>query len=125
MEWIKKRVARVANNSGSDVTLSVTRYIGRDEHVVIKFRNHSYAKITKTNSMVLGISGTRLYFREALTTEGFTLTSFNKIKSTAHFKVSMSQLKLSSTKIELGDYNLQYDTSQKLYYIDVTNKLKP
>ena len=123
MEWITKKYSRVLNG-GSDVSLSLSNPGINSGRVVIRFRNDVYLKITKNEFLKCGLQGTRLYFKETSPTEGFKLTSFNKNKSSCLTRISEELLPISDTKIELGDYKLQYDPNLKMYYIDGLNKIK-
>ena len=83
-----------------------------------------FAKLTKNEHVVIAISGTRVYFKEASPAEGFKLTCFNKSRSNCNFRVSTDIVPLSEKGVELGDYRLMFDPMVKLYYIDIAKKIR-
>ena len=112
MEWFTK--SRIRSRL-QDCDVSVT--LNKDGHTAITFKNGSYLKVTTTEHIIVGQEGTKLYFGGSDRYEGFKLTSFNRERTNCTFKVA-------KLRFEVGDYNLEFDKDQALYYIDSNRKLK-
>lgn len=123
MNWITKTIKKVAGH-GSDISITMTEGNLGKQRITFILRNNCYAKLTKNEHVVIAISGTRVYFKEASPAEGFKLTCFNKSRSNCNFRVSTDIVPLSEKGVELGDYRLMFDPMVKLYYIDIAKKIK-
>ena len=122
MEWIKKRKYNTEYAQDADVVLTNSLGTkGKCDTTYINFKNTSWAKITTTGYIVIGIEGSRLYFAEAPHNEGFKLSTFSADKSGC--RVGILAEKLPTSKLELGSYKLKYDIVEKLYFIDALEKM--
>lgn len=124
LNWVgKKRTHRTLDTAG-DVTLAISQDNTKNKRTsVIAFKHRSYSKITSTGYMVFAVVGTRLYFKSDTSSVGYKLSTFNKDKSSCHVKVDYASLPLD-VKLEVGNYNLEWDRNLGLYYIDVLKKLE-
>lgn len=116
MEWITK--LKAASLSNADVSITKTAKSNKNKiRYALRFRNMSYAKITTTKKIVYALSGSKLYFKEGNEREGFSLNGFN-IDNTA-----CSTMFTLLNDEYCGDYKLEYDKAEKLYYIDTEKKI--
>ena len=112
MEWFTKSRQK---NTNQDCDISVS--INKDGKTCITFKNSSYLKITTTGHLIVGKENNKLYFGGSDRYEGFKLTTFNQAKTTCHVKIT-------GLDFVIGDYNLEFDKDQALYYIDSDRRLK-
>lgn len=88
--------------------------------VSIRFTGEAIKKITKGSHIKIALKGTRIYFDEAESYEGWKLCS-TRGSDNVFFKIK--KVALPTTGVEGGNYNLEFDASLGYYYIDVRNKI--
>lgn len=121
MDWITPSSAHVRNNN-KDVAISV---VGKKlPSASIKFYNKTDLHVLKSEDglMQVAIIASRLYFKQAEQGErGFKL---GKDNSNCVCKRLMTCHKglVEFCKKHRGSYNLKYDTTRKLYYIDTVTE---
>ena len=113
IDWQNKSHARDTMKGDVQIKFAKDR-----KDVVIKIRKEVYLKLTDTHYLIVGFEGSRLYFQQANKDKGWKVADESK---TVLFSVPFTKMPLS--RIEEGDYNLEYDTNHMLYYIDVKNKI--
>lgn len=119
-DWLVKERCR-NYDTGCDVSIRREKW-QNESKTSITFYNNSYAKITKSGFIACAVHESRLYFKECDKVSGYQLTSFSKDKSRCNFKLKEKYLPVTS--IESGNYILQWDAENRLYYIDVLDKIK-
>lgn len=100
------------NDASKDV--SINKY--KKHNVVgIVFRNNIFKRITKTNYVMFGLEGDRLYFLESNEYTGYKLSdlTYNKRR----IQVSASDF-VKVAKAFFGDHDLKCDSQKNMYYIE-------
>lgn len=123
------RIKITKNRSGhsclklSDVRLSVNSSGGEARAVVVTFYNENHKKVTTTDFISPSIDKemNRLYFETGDHINGFkvSVTGCNKKSPKIRFHIDDE----SEWKSREGFFNLLYDTTEKLYYIDLDHKI--
>lgn len=116
--WIEKTNIK---NSQVKTDVSITTNLkgkGKDRYTNFIFRNNSFLRFSKNNKVVFAIVNDRIYFKEGNEKTGFSLTNPNKLGTTRSFKCSGEQTNF------IGDYDLLWDSKEKLNYIDLNKKKK-
>lgn len=109
MDFITKR----KNTAYTDVSISV---VGKKRITVnITIRNDVEDKISRTGYMSVAIVKDRLYFREDDESLGFKLSKSSK--SSVNTQIYNDSL-IEWAKTHEGDYRLEYDKVEKLYYVN-------
>lgn len=119
---ITKSFGRGGFNMG-DVKLSLNKN-GEDRMaIVVAFYNENHKKISTTDYAIPSIDEElgRLYFETGSQTDGFKLTNADK---GATRRITFIIKDKETWESRTGQYNLLYDTNERLYYIDFANKFK-
>lgn len=114
MEWITKQYYR-RRNCLHDVNVSVNGN-NKDKHgyrTSFAFRNNCHKKVSINDYIVIGFTGTRVYFKNAPKETGFHLFSRNKDGGTV-YRVAIT----GKYDGFIGDYDLLFDNENGLWYID-------
>lgn len=116
LNFIEKK-KQSTQKGGADISITLACKNSDHEQVSLVFRNGAAEMIApQTHFYVLAIAGNRLYFREADSRTGYTISRPAKQKS------GYSTLRIESVsnwaRIHEGDYSLLYDDNIKLFYIE-------
>lgn len=117
IEWINKRQK---HTSVCDVSVTAHNLGKKGCRTCFTFRNDSWQIVTTNEYVNIGIDKekpNRLYFAQGEHGIGYKLWTQGSVKS--RYLTASPEL----VKTFAGDYNLFFDTQNKLYYID-TNKKK-
>lgn len=115
-KWIEKQTKCQSAKTDVSVTINSKGKNGRYTNFI--FRNNSFLRFSKNNKVVFAIVNDRIYFKEGNEKTGFSLTNPNKDGTTRSFKCDGEQTNF------LGDYDLLWDSKEKLNYIDLNKKKK-
>lgn len=115
MQWITK--LKSANLSDADISITKTKSKEGKIRFCVRFRNTSFNKITTNRKIVYAVNGKRIYFKQGDGRNGFSLNSFNVDNTSCSTMFSLLDDE------HAGDYMLEYDKAEKLYYIDINKKI--
>lgn len=121
MEWIENTKSKTHTEFDSEVI--VYQILKKKEKnfykVVFKFlKNSAYKIVPDGEYIVLAKDGSRIYFKQCKSQHGFKLMSSGA--TVKYFEVKTSVLNLDESVF--GEYNLEYDSSLGLHYIDFNRK---
>lgn len=114
--WMTKSKGAANRESASDITISSAKTKNDRKQTNLTFRNNCFLKIAAGDYIVLAVTKTRVYFKEATAKDGFKLSKKYESASSRYVR---TVLDLSEY---VGDYSLSYDGRLKAHYIDVTEK---
>ena len=103
INWLQKK-QKIKKNE-SDVSISVSEY-----GTYITFRNGCLDDMVKTDYIVVGVQGKRLYFAESNEEKGFKLSKKSGNKR-IRFKEKLS-------RCFVGDYKMMWSDNEAYLYID-------
>lgn len=108
-------------NSGSfskaDVSINIIKNGSNKIQYSFRFRNNSFLRFTKTDFMEFAATGTRIYFRESNEKNGFKLSTPSNDGKNKTVKTVVNLDKF------IGDYELLWDSKERLNYIDLNKKI--
>ena len=109
-----KFITKKKCTSNADVSISL---VGKKELATsIILRNNADRSISKTDYLVVAISGEKLYFKEAIAELGYKMSCHSSKMTKA---VSIKDDELNDFALtHSGDYKLQFDREKNLFYID-------
>lgn len=113
--WVTK--ANSGSFSKTDVSITLNKNGDNKEQYAFRFRNNSFLRFTKNDFMEFAVTGTRIYFRESNEKHGFKLGSPSQDGKNKSVKTVVNLDKF------IGDYELLWDSLNKLNYIDVAKKI--
>ena len=115
--WIEKGHYSPKGMRGADLTITNSCKQAKKERISFRFRNGSYKKITQTNHIVFSIIPNKIYFKESDENKGFKLTGHGKNNDSCSFQATGNYPTLE------GDYAMEYDKKEGLYFVDLEKKL--
>ena len=123
------RTKIIKNKSGyscpklSDVKLSINSGGGGTKTFVVTFYNGNHKKVTTTNFIIPSIDSdlNRLYFETGNHIEGFKVSDSGSSKITPKIRFHIDNE--DEWKNRVGFFNLVFDSSERLYYVDLNNKI--
>lgn len=118
MDWLQKR-HRSSGESFGEVYISKV-CLKTSPATSFRLKNEVVNKITKTGYVKIAFKGTRMYFDEAESYEGWKLCSAGV--SGQFFKIKDVSLPIN-LEIGLGNYNVEFDTMLGYYYVDFDKQL--
>lgn len=120
---ITKSYCRNCMQAG-DVKISINKNGHNSRNCVVAFYNNNHRKVTTSDFIIPSIDDElgRLYFEIGDSDEGFKLTMTKGNTDIRRFSFTIRDNDLWAERA--GTYNLLYDSSEKLYYLDFRNKIK-
>ena len=120
---IAKGKAGVSRSVTSDVRLSINSGGDKRKAVVCTFYGNSYKKITSTEFVSPSINTelTKLYFETGNSIDGFKLSMTGSNLDNRKIRFYIDDDK--TWKDKQGYFNLLYDSIEKLYYINLNDKI--
>lgn len=108
----------------ADIKLAINSGGGNTKAVVVTFYNDNYKKVTTTEFILPSIDKdlNRLYFETGNHIEGFKISSTGTNSNAPKIRFHID--KVSEWENKIGYFNLLFDSSEKLYYIDLDSKLE-
>ena len=114
--WVTKSNSHAT--SQRDVSITLNKNGANKIQTAFRFRNNSFLRFTKNEYVVFATTDTRIYFKEGTSKTGFKLTCKSVDGKSAMFKTAEDLKKF------IGDYDLLWDSKEKLNYIDLTKKIE-
>ena len=118
IDWQEKNRQHTSNFIG-DIIIRKSNSSHKNNDTAIRFKKGLSKRITNTQYIIIGFVGTRLYFKEATSEKGWKIVTSSGSEFT-----KISGRKLPLTKIEEGRYWLRFDREEKLYFIDISEKIR-
>lgn len=113
--WVTK--TNSASFSKTDVSITVNKNGNNRDQYAFRFRNNSFLRFTKNDFMEFAVTGSRIYFRESNEKNGFKLSSPSQDGRNKSIKTVINLDKF------IGDYELLWDSLNRLNYIDISKKI--
>lgn len=104
-------ITKQTHRSRMDVSITLT---GKNQQTNIVLRNGADRKITSTQHIAVAIAGERLYFREETPALGFKISAKGDNRAVKFANNEINDW----TATHAGDYPLEYDKENCLYFID-------
>ena len=117
MEWITKRSNNYAAAKSDVVIVRRKSNNDRAPRYGVRFKNGKHLSITNNKKIMYAFTNSRIYFNQCNENNGFTLSDFSVDNRTCCMQIT----RLNDDFI--GDYMLEYDAKEKLYYIDLEKKI--
>ena len=109
-------------SSKKDVSIHSGNNKGDSTSANLVFRNACFHKISpNTGYVVYSVKGSRVYFKEASSREGFKLSKSHKVEENNRYMTFKSTMHPALNEWCLsneGDYDLMWDKGYGLWYID-------
>lgn len=102
----------------ADLTITNSDKKSKKERISFRFRNGVFKKITSTDYMVFAVVNNRIYFKESDKIKGFKLTGFGKESDSCSIQATGNYPVLE------GNYLVEYDKKEHLYFVDLEKKDK-
>lgn len=115
--WIGKGNSTAGTVGSADVTITLSAETTKITKTNFRFRNECFKKIAKSGYIVFAINNNKVYFNESTESRGFKLTNISKLGDKASFQCNGLKEPI------VGNYDLEYDKVNKLYFIDLEKKL--
>jgi len=132
LQWITKRRASHSDNF-ADVTISVAKkgaYKNGKERkrAIMYFRNNCDKCFSKNGYLTFALTADKIYFAESDDKTGFKLSRKSVTSNTAAINVSLDEqengFNLKRSNSWIGDYSLEFDSVEKLWCINIANRIK-
>ncbi len=121
INWIERKGQVPKKSDTKDVRISVNKGKNNSEYTNFSFRNGCAEKITTTKFIKLGIYNNRIYFKEsAIDDGGYMLHKPKDTGKCLYLKTCNKDILNIASKYS-GEYELMFDTSVGLPFIQFNN----
>lgn len=119
IKWITRNRMYYPKGFCKDVGITVSP---KSKIIRFSFRNNCEKKITKDLYAVIGIADNKVFFKESDMYNGLKFTQTGKTKN-KYLRVNNDEF-FYQLKSFSGEYELFFDKTNNLYYIDLTENMK-